>query len=174
MIDYIIPSLFIISIGVFSACMIYKAIFGDSRFETGFLIFSAVTFLFAIAFPNFVHIHHHCNCKAELEGEASKVAAAIASYFSEPHRTQIPSISDLVNSGDYVLLENRDSKYKKLVEESEFSIAIVDGDVNEIPIVVSSKEGRCPFQKGECSWSKGEVFVLKMGSNHNGVWLSSY
>ena len=72
------------------------------------------------------------------------------------------------------LLENRDSKYKKLVEESEFSIAILDGDVNEIPIVVSSKEGRCPFQKGECPWSKGEVYVLKMGSGDSGVWLNSY
>jgi hypothetical protein len=50
----------------------------------------------------------------------------------------------------------------------------LDGDVNEIPIVVSSKEGRCPFQKGECPWSKGEVYVLKMGSGDNGVWLSSY
>ena len=174
MIDYIIPSLFFISIGVFCACMIYKALFGDSRFETGFLIFSAVTFLFAITYPNFVHIPHHCNCKAKLEGEANNIAAAIASYFSIPTRTQIPSISDLINSEDYVLLENRDSKYKKLVEESEFSIAILDGDVNEIPIVVSSKEGRCPFQKGECPWSKGEVYVLKMGSGDSGVWLNSY
>ena len=174
MIDYIIPSLLFISIGVFCACMIYKAIFGNNKFETGFLIFSAVTFLFAIIYPNFVHIPHHCSCKGRLEGEASNIAAAISSYFSEPTKTQIPSISDLVNSEDYVLLENRDSKYKKLVEESEFFVAILDGDVNEIPIVVSSKEGRCPFQKGECPWSKGEVYVLKMGSGDNGVWLDSY
>ena len=140
-----------------------------------FLISSAMAgFSFAFIYLNFVHIPHHYYCKAELEGEANKVAAAIASYFSEPSRTQIPSISDLINSEDYVLLENRDSKYKKLVEESEFSIAIVDGDVNEIPIVVSSKEGRCPFQKGECSWSKGEVFVLTYGSSQFPVWLSSY
>ena len=112
--------------------------------------------------------------KLRLEGEANNIAAAISSYFSEPTRTQIPSISDLVNSEDYVLLENRDSKYKKLVEESEFSIAILDGDVNEIPIVVSSKEGKCPFQKGKCPWSKGEVYVLKMGSGDNGVWHDSY
>ena len=131
-------------------------------------------FSFVIIYPNFIHTPHHCNCKAGLEGEANNIAAAISSYFSEPTRTQIPSISDLVNSEDYVLLENRDSKYKKLVEESEFFVAILDGDVNEIPIVVSSKEGRCPFQKGECPWSKGEVYVLKMGSGDNGVWLESY
>ena len=140
-----------------------------------FLIsFAIAGFSFVIIYPNFAHGPHHCNCKAGLEGEANNIAAAISSYFSEPTRTQIPTIIDLVNSEDYVLLENRDSKYKKLVEESEFSVAIVDGDVNEIPIVVSSKEGRCPFQKGECPWSKGEVYVLKMGSGDNGVWLSSY
>ena len=130
-----------------------------------FLISSAMAgFSFVFIYSNFVHIPHHCNCKAELEGEAQIAAAAIASYFSEPGRTQIPSISDLVNTEDYVLLENRDSKYKKLVEESEFSVAILDGDTNEIQIVVSSKEGRCPFEKGNCPWSKGEVYVRKMGS----------
>ena len=104
MIDYIIPSLLFISIGVFCACMIYKAIFGNNKFETGFLIFSAVTFLFAIIYPNFVYIPHHCNCKAGLEGEANDIAAAISSYFSEPTRTQIPSFycapcQSLVTSG---------------------------------------------------------------------------
>ena len=146
-----------------------------NKFVSRFLIFSIFAiFLFIIIYPNFAHGPHHCICKVGLEAEANNIAAAIAIYFSEPSRTQIPSISDLVNSEDYILLENRDSKYKKLVEESEFSVAILDGDVNEIPIVVSSKEGRCPFQKGECPWSKGEVYVLKMGSGDSGVWLSSY
>jgi hypothetical protein len=151
------------------------AFYGNNKFVSRFLIFSVFAiFLFIIIYPNFVGGPHHCSCKDRLEGEASNIAAAISSYFSEPTRTQIPSISDLINSEDYVLLENRDSKYKKLVEESEFSIAILDGDVNEIPIVVRSKEGICPFEKGECPWSKGEVYVLKMGSGDSGLWLSSY
>ena len=138
-----------------------------------FLISLALAgFSFVIIYPNFAHLPHHCNCKGGLEGEANNIAAAIASYFSEPDRAQTPSISDLVHSEDYILLENRDSKYKKLVEESEFSIAIMDGD--EIPIVVSSKEGKCPFEKGKCPWSKGKVYVLKMGSGSGGVWLDSY
>ena len=127
---------------------------------------------FVIIYPNFTHGSHHCNCKARLEGEANNIAAAIANYFAIPTRTQVPSISDLVNSEDYILLENRDSKYKKLVEESEFSAAILDGD--EIPIVVSSKEGKCPFEKGKCPWSKGGVYVLKMEGSGGGVWLDSY
>lgn len=146
-----------------------------NKFLSRFLIFSIFAiFLFIIIYPNFIHTPHHCNCKAGLEGEANNIAAAIASYFSDPSRTQVPSISDLVNSEDYVLLENRDSKYKKLVEESEFSIAILDGDVNEIPIMVSSKEGKCPFEKGRCPWSKGEVYVLKIGSSFSGEWHNSY
>ena len=115
------------------------AFYGNNKFVSRFLIFSIFAiFLFINIYPNFAHGPHHCSCKDRFEGEASNIAAAISSYFSEPSRTQTPSISDLVNSEDYVLLENRDSKYKKLVEKSEFSVAILDGDVNEIPIVVSS------------------------------------
>ena len=148
---------------------------GLKRKLTLFLISLVLAgFSFVIIYPNFIHTPHHCNCKAGLEGEANNIAAAISSYFSEPTRTQIPSIIDLVNSEDYILLENRDSKYKKLVEESEFSVAILDGDVNEIPIMVSSKEGKCPFEKGKCPWSKGEVYVLKMEGSGGGVWLDSY
>jgi len=147
--------------------------YGNNKFVSRFLIFSIFAiFLFIIIYPNFAHGPHHCIFG--LEAEANNIAAAISSYFSEPRRTQIPSITDLVNSGDYTLLENRDSKYKKLVEESEFSVAILDGDVNEIPIVFRSKEGKCPFEKGKCPWSKGEVYVVKMGGGGGGVWLDSY
>ena len=152
-----------------------KALFTTGlKRKLGLFLISLVLagFSFVIIYPNFAHGPHHCNCKAGLEGEANNIAAAIANYFAIPTRTQVPSISDLVNSEDYVLLENRDSKYKKLVEESEFSIAILDGD--EIPIVVSSKEGKCPFEKGYCPWSKGEVYVLKMEGSSDGVWLDSY
>ena len=44
-----------------------------------FLISSAMAgFSFVFIYSNFVHIPHHCNCKAELEGEAQIAAAAIA------------------------------------------------------------------------------------------------
>ena len=156
---------------------ITKALFTNGlKRKSGLFLISLVLagFSFVIIYPNFAHGPHHCNCKAGLEGEANNIAAAIANYFAIPTRTQVPSISDLVNSGDYILLEDRDSKYKKLVEESEFSIAILDGDVNEIPIMVSSKEGKCPFEKGRCPWSKGEVYVLKIGSSYSGEWHNSY
>lgn len=124
---------------------------------------------FVIIYPNFIQRPHHCACKAKFEAEANNVAAAISNYFAIPTRTQIPTIGDLVNSGDYTLLENRDSKNKKLVQESGFFIEILEDNFSEFAIVVSSREGKCPFEKGKCPWSKGDVCVKKMG--HSVVWL---
>jgi hypothetical protein len=138
-----------------------------------FLIgFALAGLSFVIIYPNFTHRHHHCSCKAKFEAEANNIAAAMSNYFAIPNRTQIPTINDLVDSGDYTLLENRDLKHKKLVQESEFFLAILGNDNDEITIVVSSKEGKCPFEKGKCPWSKGEVYVKEIG--HSGVWLDSY
>ena len=177
MMDYIIPSLFIISIGVFSACMIYKAIFGDHKFETGFLIFSAVTFSFAF----FIYLLFtpvgggpHYNCNSSIEQEANNIAGALASYFSEPDRTKIPSYSDLVKSGDYPL-ENIDLKRRdKLIKESEFSVDILSDTSDEIIIVLSCAEGKCPFDRGKCPRPfKGRFYVAKMSAGA-GVWLDSW
>ena len=137
-----------------------------------FLIcFALVGLSFIVIYPNFTYRSHHCSCKAKFEAEANNIAAAISSYFAIPTRTQIPTISDLVHSGDYTLLENRESKYKKLVQESGFFIAILEDDFSEYAIVLYSREGKCPFEKGKCPWSKGDVYVKKMG--HSGVWLDS-
>jgi hypothetical protein len=185
MIDYILYYSLLISIGVFCTCVIYMVFFGNNKVVLGFFIFSTLTFLLTIIYPNFTdrpHRPHHCNCKVQFEAEAYNISAAISNYFAIPSRTQIPNISDLVNSGDYTLLENRDLKHKKLVKESEFSVAILGDAVSEITIVVSSKEGACPFEKGKCTWSKGEVYVKKMRHSgdwldsirHRGVWLDSY
>ena len=150
------------------ATTIYMAIF--DRYNVGIVVIMAALLIIVCAFyaPLFIHIPHHCNCKARLEGEANHVAAAIADYFSEPQRTQIPSISDLVNTGCYTFFEEN----AELVRESEFAVTIGDQDLNDITIAVSTRAGRCPFQEGECPWSKGQVYVKKMGGG--GVWLDSY
>jgi len=51
----------------------------------------------------------HYDCNREFVTEAQNVAGALYSYFSEPNRTEVPSYSYLVNSGDYSL-ENIDFK----------------------------------------------------------------
>ena len=169
--------LFIFIAALIVACLtiLLKAFFTTGlKRKLGLFLISLVLagLSFVIIIPNFTHRSHHCACKAKMESEAYNIAAAIADYFAIPTRTQVPSISDLVNSECYILLANRDSKYKKLVEESEFSAAILDGD--EIQIMVSSKEGKCPFEKGICLWSKGGVYLLKMEGSGGGVWLDSY
>jgi hypothetical protein len=173
---YIFHLSFFISIGVFCACMIYKALFGDNKFETGFLIFSAVTFLFAIIYPNFLHSGNvpHYNCHNRIEREAQNVAQALYSYFSEPDRTEIPSYIDLVNSGDYSL-ENIDLKRRdKLYKESEFSVHILGDTYSEGKIVLTCKKGKCPFGRWKCPRQfKGKYYVAKMGGS-SGVWLDSY
>ena len=182
-IEYILPYSFLISIGIFCVCLIYKSFFGINKVVIGFLIFSISTFLFNIIGIFYLNsIHPHYNCRAKFEKEARNIAVAISDYFSIPTRTQIPSISDLVNSGSYTLMENRDSKRKeKLVNESEFSVIILGDDVSgEIKIVLTSKGNKCPFDKGQCPRPFiGKYYVLKMGSsggvsNSDMLWTNSY
>jgi hypothetical protein len=173
---YIFYSSFYISIGVFGACMIYKAFFGNNKFETGFLIFSAATFLFGIIYPNFLHSGNvpHYDCNSRIEREAQNVAQALENYFAVPDRTEIPSYSDLVNSGDYSL-ENIDLKRRdKLYKESEFSVHILGDTFSEIKIVLTCKKGKCPFGRRKCPRRfKGKYYVAKMEGGV-GVWLDSY
>ena len=83
-------------------------------------------------------------------------------------------MSDLVNSGDYTLIENRDSKHgAKLVRDSEFSVVILGEDASEITIVLSARKGKCPFDKGKCPRPfKGEVYVQRMEGD--GAWHNGY
>jgi len=187
--DYIIPYSFFISIGVFFACLIYKSSHGNNKVVSGILIFSVLTFLLGIIYAsyqyNFLGFNYpfskarlrgpHYRCNAKIESEAQSIAVAIASYFSVPDRKQIPSYNDLVKSGEYPLVGIDSKRREKLFKESEFSVNI-RGDVSdEIIIVLSSKEGKCPFYRWKCPRKfKGKFYVLKMGDSDSGVWLDTY
>jgi hypothetical protein len=174
---YIFRSFFFISIGVFCACVIYMVVYGNNKVVQGFLIFSVVAFLFAFIYPNFEPMGGgpHYNCNSQFEREAQNIDAAISNYFSEPTRTQIPSYSDLINSGDYPL-ENIDLKRRdKLIKESELSVDILGDDIGEITIVLSSKEGKCPFYRWKCPRQiRGEIYVRRMGGSGANGWLNGY
>jgi hypothetical protein len=157
-----------IILGAMLAGLLYIWIFKFNR-----IVITALTVLILmIGFDFYVQLFsyrpHHCNCKAMLEGQAYAVEAAIADYFSVPTRCQVPTITELVNLGCYTFFDGK----AELVKESEFTAAIVGDDVKDITIVISSKAGRCPFVKGECSWSKGEFYVKKMDGE--GQWFNSY
>ena len=118
--------------------------------------------------------HHKCNDK--FEAEAHAIAAATADYFSDPARTKIPSIDDLVRTGGYAPIDNGQTKNGyKLVEESEFSVAILGADASQITIVLTSKKGRCPFDKGKCRRRfMGQYYVYKMYGDGGGAWQNNY
>jgi len=63
---------------------------------------------------------------------------------------------------------------EKLIKESEFSVTIM-GDVSEIVIVLASREGKCPFYRWKCPYSKGKIYVKRMGDNERSEgWLQSW
>ena len=173
---YIFYSFFYISIGVCCACVIYMAVYGNNKIVRGFLIFSILAFLFGIIYPNFLHSGNvpHYDCNRRIEREANNIAGALANYFAVPDRTQIPSYSDLIKSGDYSL-ENIDLKRRdQLYKESEFSVHILGDTFSDIKIVLTAKEGKCPFGRWKCPRQfKGKFYVAKMGGGA-GVWLDSW
>ena len=158
---YIFHSFFFISIGVFGACVIYMAVYGNNKVVRGFLVFSVLTFLFAFIYPNFEPLGGgpHYDCNRKFESEAQCIASALADYFAIPSRTQIPSYSDLVKSGHYPL-ENIDLKRRdKLYKESEFSVDILGDAFGEITIVLSSKERNVLFTGGNVHVRFGVKFM---------------
>ena len=104
-----------------------------------------------------------------------QIAAAIASYFSEPDRKELPSFNELEKSGEYPLIPNDLKRREKLFKESAFSVDIWEDDSDGIIIALSAKEGKCPYYRWKCPRRfKGKYYVLKMMSREPGVWLDSY
>ena len=142
--------------------------------------FAVVIALVLLAVIYFSHLRTisniHYICNARFEAEALTIAAAIADYFSDPSKTQIPSIGDLVKTGGYEPISSRRTKNRdQLVKESEFSIAILGEDASQITIVLSSKKGRCPFYRGECRRRfKGQYYVYKMYGDLGRAWQDKY
>ena len=141
----------------------------------GILIVSVLTLLSYIFYPNFQFgIDPHYSCNSRFEAEADNIEAAIVSYFAVPERTEIPSIDDLINSGDYTPIENGNPKLgAKLVRDSKLSATVLGSNDSQIIIVVSAKKGRCLFHEGECTRAfMGEVYVKKLLGA--GAWFESY
>ncbi len=143
----------------------------------GIAVAIALILLAVIYFSHLRTVNNiHYNCNAKFEAEAHAIAAAIADYFSDPSKTQIPSIDDLVETVGYAPINSRRTKNRyKLVEESEYSIAILGENVSQITIVLSSKKGKCPFNKGECIRPyKGQYYVYKMYGDYGRAWKDKY
>ena len=175
--SYILPYSLFIAMGFFLACVIFRIVYGDNKIVRGFLFFSVVAFFSAIIYPNFEPYGGgpHSNCNGKFEYEAQAVASALADYFAVPTRTQIPRYSDLIVSGNYPSEKIDLKRRAKLFKESEFSIDILGDDSDELRIVLSSKEGKCPFYRWKCPRRiLGKIYVLRTGGSGASGWLNGY
>ena len=113
---------------------------------------------------------------ANLKREASNIDSALADYFSIPDRTQLPSYSDLVKLGHYSFLKDMESKRRdKLIKESGYYVDILGDPFDEIVIVLSSKEGKCPFHRWKCPRQiRGKIYVYRNGGSRANEWLNGY
>ena len=175
---YIFRYSFIISGGILCTSIIYGVVYGGNKIVKSFLIISAAVFLFAIVYPNFEPYgggRPHYDCNRRFEAEAQNIASAISSYYAVPTRTQVPSYGDLVISGDYQLKNIDLKRREKLIKESEFSVNILGDDYDEITIVLSAKEEKCPFHRWKCPRPiLGKIYVLRMEGSESNGWLNGY
>ena len=109
------------------------------------IVIAIIGILAAIAIPNFIAYRDKAYC-GYAESDAQNTLAALSSYFSEPDRTQLPSIADLVSAEELSLNNNT----------SSVSIDDTDG----FAVSVDDDSGRCP---------RGDTYTASMGGAQ-GSW----
>jgi prepilin-type N-terminal cleavage/methylation domain-containing protein len=109
------------------------------------IVIAIIGILAAIAIPNFIAYRNKAYC-SQAESDAQNALAAISSYFSEPDRTTLPTLPNLI------ALENFTSNNGTVV---------IGGDPNgSITVAVTDDSGRCP---------RGGTYTATMGGAE-GVW----
>ena len=86
-----------------------------------------VGMLVAIAVPNFINYRNHAYCSS-VESDAQNIRAAIADYFSDPYRIEVPVPQDL----------------KGLRTTNKVEIG---GTIELIEIIITDISERCPKGK---------------------------
>ena len=66
------------------------------------IVIAIIGILAAIAIPNFIAYRDKAYC-GYAEGDAQNTLAALSSYFSEPNRTTLPDVDDLVSAEELSL-----------------------------------------------------------------------
>jgi type II secretory pathway pseudopilin PulG len=109
------------------------------------IVIAIIGILAAIAIPNFIEYRDKAFC-SRAETDAQNVLAALSAYFSEPHRTALPSINELQTLEDL-------SVTNTVADPTEAS------DV--ISVVVTDDSTRCP---------RGTTYTAYMGGDVEGEW----
>ena len=107
-----------------------------NRKEEGFtlielmIVIAIIGILAAIAIPNFISYRDKAFC-SRAESDGQNVLAALASYFSEPNNTTIPTVADLMSAEALTLNEGNEATLSE-PEDDVYQVAVSDGS------------GRCP------------------------------
>ena len=109
------------------------------------IVIAIIGILAAIAIPNFIAYRDKAYC-GYAEGDAQNTLAALSSYFSEPTRTQLPSVGELVTAEELSL--NNATGSVNLDDTSGFAVSVTDDS------------GRCP---------RGTTYTATMGGAQ-GSW----
>jgi type II secretory pathway pseudopilin PulG len=112
------------------------------------IVIAIIGILAAIAIPNFISYRNKAYC-SKAETDAQNVMAALSSYFSEPNRTQVPTI-DSLKSAEQLALNNASG-----------SVTITENADDSITIQVSDDSTRCP---------RGTTFSAYMGTSVESYW----
>ena len=111
------------------------------------IVIAIIGILAAIAIPNFIAYRDKAFC-GYAEGDAQNTLAALSSYFSEPNRTDLPSVTELVTAEELSLNNNENV--------NSVNISTTDG----YTVTVFDESTRCP---------RGTTYAATMGGAQ-GSW----
>ena len=115
------------------------------------IVIAIIGVLAAIAIPNFISYRDKAYC-SYAENDAKNVMAALSSYFSEPGRTTVPTITNLEDTEGLSL----NSGNTATLSETETS------DGRWYQVTVTDDSGRCP---------RGDTYTTYLGTDVRGKWL---
>ena len=118
------------------------------------IVIAIIGILAAIAIPNFIAYRDKAFCsRAEADGQ--NVLAALASYFSEPNNTTMPSVAELMSAEGLTLNE-----------DNLATLDDVNNDGSVFQVQVSDGSGRCPRADGGTL-----LYTTFMGTQTIGGWM---
>ncbi len=110
------------------------------------IVIAIIGILAAIAIPNFISYRDKAFC-GEAEHDAQNTLAALSAYFSEPDRTTMPTLAQLI------ALENLS------LNNAPASVVLAEAS-GVVTVAVTDDSGRCP---------RANVFTATMGGAE-GQW----
>ena len=114
------------------------------------IVIAIIGILAAIAIPNFISYRNKAYCsKAETDGQ--NIIAALSSYFADPDRADIPSITELKNAEQLILNNDSESSYSQT--GADWAVVKVGDDNN-----------KCPYDKA------GEFYYIYFGTVGTSGW----